>query len=262
MDFLEGFAKFKKEADLFVESVKFSEVFPLKKEHPVPYAYPCENYLESMLSNVFIRKALHAVSKDFCKTQIQAIKQSSLIVSGEKFPHFNSILISCCKSLDMQDIPEVFVTPQLKGVNALSIGSDDKPIVMISQKSLISLTDGELKFMLGHELGHIQQKNLVCHTIKGFLDTLNNKSEVLGSIISDMIEVPLNQWYRCAEYTADRAGYICCKDISHVISLFSKVYEKKSKTGHYNLLELYKSHPYSHNRIAQISEYAKTINYV
>ena len=76
--------------------------------------------------------------------------------------------------------------------------------------------------MIGHELGHILQKNLICHTIKGLLDNLNSKSEILGPIVSDLIEVPLNQWYRCSEYTADRAGLMCTRNIKFIESNFSK----------------------------------------
>lgn len=79
----------------------------------------------------------------------------------------------------MEEIPEVYITNQLKGINALSVGTDSAPIIPISRKTVISLSDGELKFMIGHELGYILQKNLMCHTIKGLFDNLNSKSEIL-----------------------------------------------------------------------------------
>ena len=52
---------------------------------------------------------------------------------------------------------------------------------------------------------------------------MNNKSEILGPIVSDMIEVPLNQWCRANEYTADRVGLICAGDIKHAESIFKKI---------------------------------------
>lgn len=99
--------------------------------------------------------------------------------------------------MNIDEVPEVYVTNQLKGINALSVGTDDAPIILISRKAMISLSDGELKFMIGHELGHIFQKNLMCHTIKGLLDKLNSKSEILGPIVSDLIDVSLKMVQMC-----------------------------------------------------------------
>ena len=205
------------------KSVKTSKLLSQKKETSLPYAYPCDNYMDSILSNGLVRKTLQMFVDKYCKEQIQNIKSTGQLVCQANYPHLYNILQSCYKILDVEEVPEVYITSQLKGINALSVGADSAPIILISRKAVISLSDGELKFMIGHELGHILQKNLMCHTIKGLLDNLNSKSEMLGSIVSDMIEVPLNQWYRCAEYTADRAGWICSKSISHIRSLFSRL---------------------------------------
>ena len=159
--------------------------------------------------------------------------------------------------MNFVEVPEVYVTNQLKGINALSVGTDDAPIILISRKAMISLSDGELKFMIGHELGHILQKNLMCHTIKGLLDNLYSKSEILGPIVSDLIDVPLNQWYRCAEYTADRAGYICAKSITHIRSLFGRLCNTTIKETNQiaRFFELSNIHPMYNNRINQLEQF-------
>ena len=149
------------------------------------------------------------------------------------------------------------VTNQLKGINALSVGTDKSPVILLSKKSVACLTDDELKFMIGHELGHILQKNMICHIVKGFLDNLNNSSEVLGPIISDMIDVQLNLWHRCAEYTADRAGLLCCKDINVIKRLFYRINKNyMKKTG--MLMEYYELsniHPVYAKRISELEIY-------
>ena len=158
--------------------------------------------------------------------------------------------------MNVEGIPEVYITNQLKGINALSVGTDNAPIILISRKAVISLSDGELKFMIGHELGHILQKNLMCHTIKGLLDNLNSKSEILGPIVSDLIDVPLNQWYRCAEYTADRAGLICCRHINTVQSLFLKMSSSIRTLSQFDSYkELGRCHPLYKNRIEKLIEF-------
>lgn len=221
----------------------------------LPFAYPCDNYVDAILSNRMIRKALRLFANKYCDEQIQNIKSSAQLVTPNTHPHLYSLLKNCYNSLDVQEIPEVYITGRLKGINALSLGSDDDPIILISCKAVIGLSNGEMQFLIGHELGHILQKNLMCHTIKGLLDKLNSKSEILGPIVSDLIEVPLNKWYRCAEYTADRAGLICCKDIDHVYSLIRKIAGTERLSIAPSLMEIYRDHPYLDSRIKTLEEY-------
>ena len=257
MPFAEGYNKLKSKAEQIVESVKTSKLLSQKKDTPLPYAYPCDNYMDSILSNGLVRKTLQLFADKYCKEQIQKIKSTGQLVSKVNYPQFYDILQSCYKSLSVEEIPDVYITSQLKGINALSVGTDNAPIILISRKAVISLSDGELKFMIGHELGHILQKNLMCHTIKGLLDNLNSKSEILGPIVSDLIDVPLNQWYRCAEYTADRAGYICAKSITHIRSLFERLCNTTIKETNQiaRYFELSNIHPMYNNRINQLEQF-------
>ena len=229
-----------------------------KREDTLPYAYPCNNYLEPILSNVIVRKGLNKFTEKYCNNQIEEIKATSLLATKDRFPQLYRILSDCYAALNVENKPEVYVTSKLRGLNALSIGDDNEPIILISRKSVISLPEGELKFMLGHELGHILQKNLMCHTIKGLLDNLNNKSDILGPLISDIVDVPLNQWYRCAEYTSDRAGYLCCNDINCIKSLFDRIgcYNRPSNP-YEDYQELSLAHPLIQHRVREIEKFKK-----
>lgn len=226
-----------------------------KNSEPLSFAYPCDNYVNDILSNRMIRKTLQLFANKYYNEQIQNIKSSAQLVTRSNYPYLCDLLKNCYNSLNVQEAPEVYISSRLKGINALSLGSDNDPIILISRKAVISLTEGELQFLIGHELGHILQKNLMCHTIKGLLDKLNKKSEILGPIVSDLIEVPLNKWYRCAEYTADRAGLICCKDLDHVYSLIRKIAGIERISIAPSLMEIYRDHPYLDSRIKTLEEY-------
>lgn len=256
MKISEGYTKLKKKAIQMKDSVKALETLSPKKEKPLPYAYPCDNYMNKILSNAIVRKALQLFADKYCAEQILDIKADSLLVTESNYPNLYNTFKECCRTLDIKESPEVYISQKLNGINALSIGTDNEPMILISRKSTVCLPKNELKFMIGHELGHILQKNLMCHTIKGMLDNLNDKSEILGPIVSDLVEVPLNQWYRCAEYTADRAGLICCKDIEAVNNLFrrfSKQNDKPDAMGNY--YELRDAHPLFVNRLEKINSY-------
>lgn len=257
MPLVEGYNKLKSKAEQIAKSVQTSKLFSQKKEALPPYAYLCNNYMNSILLNGLVRKTLQLFVDKYCKEQIRNIKYTGQLVSQANYPHFYDILQSCYTALNVKEIPEVYITNQLKGINALSVGTDSSPIILISRKAVIILSDGELKFMIGHELGHILQKNLMCHTIKGLLDNLSNKSEILGPIVSDLIDVPLNQWYRCAEYTADRAGLICAENISNIKSLFRKLGNTNIKETNQiaRYFELSNIHPTYNNRLNQLEQF-------
>ena len=252
-----GYKILKSRAEQIVKPVKSIKFLLQKKETTLPYAYPCDNYIDTIFSNEIVRKSLQLFVDRYCKGQIQSIKLSGQLVTKANYPHLYNVLQSCYKSLNVEHIPDVYVTSRLKGINALSVGSDNAPVILISRKAVINLTEGELKFMIGHELGHILQKNLMCHTIKGLLDNLNRKSEILGPIVSDFVEVPLNQWHRCAEYTADRAGIICAGNMSYVKSLFSRLcnnsIDEPNPISRY--FELSNIHPMYNNRLNQLEQF-------
>lgn len=259
MLFSKGYTKLKSKSEQIVESVKTSKLLSQKKEVLLPYVYPCDNYMNSILSNRLVRKTLQLFVDKYCKEQIQNIKSTGQLVSQANYPHFYDILQSCYTALSVEEIPEVYITNKLKGINALSVGTDNAPIILISRKAVICLSDDELKFMIGHELGHILQKNLMCHTIKGLLDNLNSKSEILGPIVSDLIDVPLNQWYRCAEFTADRAGLICCGNMDHVKSLFSRLSLNYIGDPFSEFHELSSIHPLVFKRMEILSKFSLNI---
>lgn len=235
------------------------------KREVLPYAYPCSNYVEKILSNSIVCMALQSIiDKYYCK-QVDQILAAGQVVTPVSFPYLNKIIDECSKKLLIDKSPMVVVSPKLKGINALTVGSDKNPIILLSRKTVMKLHEGELKFLLGHEYGHVLQQNMVCHTVKGLLGNLKNTSEIVGDMLSDMIDVPLNQWYRCSEITADRVGLICCRNIDYVRELLSKVggdlevaSGKKTNNAIEELLELSYTHPMMVKRLLAMEEFDKS----
>lgn len=224
-------------------------------KNEIPFAYPCENYVENVLSIPQVKDVLETVADKYYGHQLEDIKKEGISLTCSNYPRLYSTLEECCKCLNVKVQPEVILTKRIQGFNALSVGNDSNPMILLSMKSAVCLPEGELKFLLGHELGHILQKNMICHTVSGLLLNLKQKSEILGTMIADLIEMPLKEWCRCNEYTADRAGLLCCKDMSHVYSLMERVkrYERKSMAP--KLMELYKDHPFIDNRMNMLIKY-------
>lgn len=147
----------------------------------------------------------------------------------------------------------------MKGINALSIETQGKQFILVGRKTTILLSESELAFLFGHELGHHQQGNLVCHTVNGLMNSLVKSSEIFGPIILDTIEVPLKRWCKQSEFNADRAGYLCCKNISTVKSLFKKLGMIETPSTFHHYRETADDHPMFITRYNQLLQYIETI---
>ena len=243
-------------ANRMIKSIDLSDFFVEKTQKDIPFAYPCDNYIKTILSKNSVRNVLRQIVRKYDEEQVRFIKLEGKLVLGNNYPRLENILMSCCKILHVVDVPEVYVTNRLKGINALSVGTDKSPMILISPLAVARLSDGEMKFMLGHELGHVLQKNLTCHIVSGLLMNLKNRVEVLGGMVSDLLEVPLREWCRCNEYTADRAGLICCQNMSYVYSIMGKVRVRGRASLISELTELYQDHPSLNKRIRMLEAFA------
>ena len=101
--------------------------------------------------------------------------------------------------------------------NAAAIGADE-PFIVIHSSTVANYTDGEMLNLLGHELGHIK-----CGHVKyyGLANSLNSILGSLGGIASSAaagLQYAIMDWYRKAEYSADRAGLIATGDIGAVLN--------------------------------------------
>lgn len=222
------------------------------------YAYPCDNYIDTVLENKLTRQTLRAIANKYYGNQIEEIIQKGSKLTQNSFPHLYINYQHCCKVLNVTNNPKVFVTSHLSGINALSVEIENEPIIMLSYMSVITLNDLEQKFLLGHELGHIQLGHMLAHTVQGLLNDLNNRIELLGPIVSDLIDVPLNRWYRTSEFTADRAGFLCCRDMNAINQLFKKLEYDAPVNAFNQYKELSDAYPRMNTRLFQLSQFSQT----
>ena len=213
-------------------------------------------FLNTRLMKSCFKKILDAYGME---SKMKGIVNHSAIINKDSFPSFFDLYQNCCDILEVSNRPKVFACPDLMGINAISLQVGDEPVIMCSLQSTILLSAPEARFLLGHELGHCQQGNLIAHSVDFLLDAVRDKSEILGSIISDSILVPLKRWSKQSEFNADRAGYLCCKDIDAIKSLFGRIHDPRLRTKYNDLAELYQSHPFVKTRIQKVKEFAQSV---
>lgn len=222
------------------------------------YAVQEENYVGDFLDNKLVRGCLKFIADKYYGSQIATIRNEGMLLTKDSYPMLHSTYTHCCHTLKIKTPPTVYITHRLRGINALSVEINNERLILLSRRVAISLSVKEQAFILGHELGHHQQGNLVGHTVNGLLNSLKDKSEIFGPMIQDAIEVPLKRWCRRSEYNADRAGLLCCKDIEVVKQVFIKIGMIENVTAYHQYRELGDDHPMLVTRFCELSDYCSS----
>lgn len=137
---------------------------------------------------------------------------SAVRVDERQFTRLHRLLAEVGRSLDAADLPEMYVQAD-PTLNAITVGMD-RPIIVLSSGLVHHLDDDELRFVIGHELGHAISGHAVYRTLLLRLLGLGGLLNAIpgGAIGIRMITVGLLEWSRKAELSADRAGLLAAQD--------------------------------------------------
>lgn len=182
--------------------------------------------LKAMTPVRIIAQSLTSFLVPFYK-QIQQME--SVAVSPQQLPDIYAIAEECAKRLGI-GIPKIFVSNQ-DSLNAYTIATDNvAPIIVLSSDLAKELEPQELKFIIGHECGHIHNLHGVYNTTAELITNGLTKVilslqglELLEQVIDGVLKMLFLSWSRCAEITCDRAGLICCGDITVAENVLLKV---------------------------------------
>lgn len=139
--------------------------------------------------------------KSFQKNELLG---SSVRISPRQFPALYDTVVDCAETLSIP-MPTVYVT-QNPNINAGTYGTDEESFIVITSSLIDRFEDAELKFVIGHECGHIQNNHVVYRTAAEFL---RNGAISLVKYAVVPATVALNAWSRRGEITCDRAGMLC-----------------------------------------------------
>ena len=138
---------------------------------------------------------------------------SAVKVSERQFPHIYALVRDGSYILDLPDVPECYVI-QSPIVNAMAIGRD-RPFVVVTT-GLVNLNDEEeLRWVIGHELGHILSGHAVYRTMMLILIQLASRIAwmPIGYLGLRAIIWGLEEWFRKSELSCDRAGLLAGQDV-------------------------------------------------
>jgi Zn-dependent protease with chaperone function len=129
-----------------------------------------------------------------------------------------------CKILGV-DEPELYVNvdPQ---PNAFTFGHT-RPFIVLTSGLIDMLDDEERFFVIGHELGHIKADHVLytvlAKNIAAIMALIGQATLGIGALLGQGLVLALNDWFRKAELTADRAGLLCVQEIGPCLRAFMKL---------------------------------------
>ena len=148
----------------------------------------------------------------------QLFTADSVRVNERQRPKLYALYSEVLETLDWPERPDLFVT-QTPFVNAMAVGFE-KPFIVVHTGALGMLAEPQQRVLLGHEVGHVMSGHSTYSTLALlFLSFGFNAIPGLG-LLALPIQLALLEWYRKAEFSADRAGLLASQQPLEAMRMF------------------------------------------
>lgn len=132
--------------------------------------------------------------------------------------HLYDLLYDVKNKLGFKDPVDFYITGD-SSVNAWTIASpcNGEPHIVNINSGLVNImTDDELRFVVGHELGHLINKNTEMRRLIGFVFPPESMPPL-------MLQYKIRLWEQLSELAADRYGYMAVENLNTCLSAFFKM---------------------------------------
>lgn len=157
----------------------------------------------------------HAIEK-VCTVQYTG---SNIRITEKGYPDIYQLLSDACNILDVHDKPELYLQWGYS-IDGFSVGAEN-PLIVLKSGVIDICNRSEALFLIGRELGHIKSMHMLYHMIAQTLSYVID-SIPGGSLLGASLQMSLNYWSRMSEFTADRAGLLCCQNKDAAITAMMK----------------------------------------
>lgn len=147
-----------------------------------------------------------------------AMEGHSLKVEPRLLSRLHTLFEEVKQKLDFTEKVDFYVTGD-STVNAFSVAADSPghPHIVNVNSALIDLmTDDELRFVIGHELGHLIDRDTSLLRLINFIFPD-------PSVMPIALQHKVRLWEQLSELVADRYGYLAVEDLGVCVSAFYKM---------------------------------------
>jgi len=167
------------------------------------------------LSAIFVL-AMVALSYGLNRTHHKALLERARPVTPQDTPGLASLVGESIARLQAGPA-RVFVAPA-NTLNAYTFGLSSPKVVVLHSALLQVMDEDELRFILGHELGHVRLGHTWLNSLVGGMAGIPSPF-----LASTLLAMAFLWWNRACEYSADRAGLLACGKPHKAISALVKL---------------------------------------
>ena len=187
------------------------------------YGLPLEVELSTQIYNALQGNVVEEIIKmakiPFSDNYYRSILEGhSFKVEEGTLSRYYNIFNEIKETLQFTEPVDFYITGD-PSVNAFAIASQEEgePNIINVNSSLIQLmTDDELRFVIGHEMGHLINKNATLVKLINFVFPH-------GATIPITLQYKIRLWQQLSELVADRFGYMAMPNLNVCISAFFKM---------------------------------------
>lgn len=182
------------------------------RRNALAFSHPVDKSVITVLDNPTINSVINKVVQTGIDANYGLALATGIHVTPSTYNYLYEIVVECADCLNMP-VPYVIVSDSVKGINACTAGTDQFAFIAVSSMLSAVMNRNQLKFVIGHELGHLALGHVVYHTAIELMGKAGSMLPLVGPVLDKTLSFPLNAWSRRSEISADRAGLICCGDI-------------------------------------------------
>ena len=147
----------------------------------------------------------------------------NVLMTRRDFPKAIGHLERACETLGLSKVPQLFLDTN-PAPHTLCVG-EHNPMIVISSGMLELLADDELAAALAHEIGHIACQHAYYKLLAENFAGISQLSGVVPGLgaATYALKLPLYDWYRKADLTADRAALLVLRDVEPVLKMIGKI---------------------------------------
>ncbi len=157
----------------------------------------------------------------YVRWQVIELQGSNFHVTRESCPQLYELVEDVAKTLGVEDFPEIY-TEWGYAVNAYTTGIKEQTLLVLNSGAVDLLNDDQLKYIIGHEMGHIKSGHVLYHLMAQMISSMI-KYIPLGESLLAPIHYALLYWNRMSEFSADRAGLLACQNKDEAIQSVIKM---------------------------------------
>ncbi len=150
-----------------------------------------------------------------------AFQANAVRVGPNQFPRIWDLYCDVCTTLDTPERYPLFVS-QNPVVNAGAYGMKH-PFIILNSGTLELLTDRQVSYVMGHEVGHVMSDHVLYRTMTVLLTELAKLGFPLVGLAARAILIALLEWSRRSELSSDRAGLLAIQEPDEVMGSMLKM---------------------------------------